>query len=108
MFIAANRFQVIPEAAEEFERTWLTRESHLHEVPGFVAFHLLRGPAGEAHVLYSSLTLWASRAAFDGWTRSDQFRRAHAGAGSSKPMTLGPPRFEGFEVLQTIEAPQSA
>jgi heme-degrading monooxygenase HmoA len=104
MFVAANRFQVIPAHAAEFEQAWLTRESHLHEVPGFLAFHLLKGPEAEGHILYSSLTLWASREAFEGWTRSEQFRRAHAGAGTSKPMTLGPPRFEGFDVLQSIEA----
>jgi heme-degrading monooxygenase HmoA len=108
MFVAANRFRVIPAHAAEFEQAWLTRESHLHELEGFVAFHLLKGPlvtdaAAEDHILYSSMTLWASRAAFEGWTRSEQFRKAHAGAGSSKPMTLGPPQFEGFDVLQTIE-----
>lgn len=105
MFVAANRFRVIPEHAGAFEQAWLTRESHLHEVPGFLRFHLLKGPAAEDHILYSSLTLWASREAFDAWTRSEQFRRAHAGAGAvSKPTTLGPPQFEGFEVLQTIGA----
>ncbi|WP_027283864.1 antibiotic biosynthesis monooxygenase family protein [Rubritepida flocculans] len=102
MFVAANRFRVIPEHAPAFEQAWLTRESHLHELPGFLSFHLLRGPAMEDHVLYSSMTLWASREAFEAWTRSEQFRRAHAGAGESKPMTLGPPQFEGFEVLQTL------
>lgn len=105
MFVAANRFRVIPEHAGAFEHAWLTRESHLHEVPGFLRFHLLKGPPAEDHILYSSLTLWASRAAFEGWTRSEQFRRAHAGAGAvSKPTTLGPPQFEGFDVLQTIGA----
>lgn len=103
MFVAANRFRVIPEQAGVFEQAWLTRESHLHEVPGFMTFHLLKGPAAEDHILYSSFTLWASKEAFEGWTRSEQFRRAHAGAGAvSKPTTLGPPVFEGFEVLQTI------
>jgi heme-degrading monooxygenase HmoA len=102
MFVAANRFRVIPEHAEGFEQAWLTRESHLHEVPGFMTFHLLKGPAAEDHILYSSLTLWASREAFEGWTRSEQFRRAHAGAGGMKGTTLGPPQFEGFDVLQTI------
>jgi heme-degrading monooxygenase HmoA len=105
MFIACNRFRVIPAHTAEFEATWLNRESHLHEVPGFQTFHLMRGPAHEDHVLYSSFTRWESRAAFEAWTRSEQFRRAHAGAGQSKPTTLGPPQFEGFEVLQTIEAP---
>ena len=108
MFVAANRFRVLPDHTKAFEQAWLTRESHLHELPGFVAFHLLKGPAMEDHVLYSSMTLWASRGAFEAWTRSEQFRRAHAGAGSSKPMTLAPPQFEGFDVLQTIEAKRGA
>ena len=105
MFVAANRFRVIPSETAAFEAAWLGRESHLHESEGFLRFHLLRGPAAEDHVLYSSWTLWASRAHFEAWTRSEQFRRAHAGAGSAKPMTLGPPVFEGFEVLQTLAAP---
>lgn len=103
MFVAANRFRVIPEHASEFEQVWLTRESRLHELPGFLRFELLRGPQAEDHILYTSSTLWASRAEFEAWTRSEQFRRAHAGAGGSKTLTLGPPSFEGFDVLQTIQ-----
>jgi heme-degrading monooxygenase HmoA len=107
LFVATNRFRVIPAEAERFEQAWLTRESHLHEVPGFVSFHLMRGPKAEDHVLYCSLSFWASRAAFEGWTRSEQFRKAHAGAGAvSKPATLGPPQFEGFEVLQSLGEPE--
>lgn len=102
MFVAANRFRVIPTEAAAFEAMWLSRESHLHEVPGFVSFRLLRGPSQADHVLYSSWTLWESKDAFEGWTRSEQFRRAHAGAGGSKATTIGPPQFEGFEVIQHI------
>ena len=107
MFVATNRFRVIPSEADVFERTWLTRESHLHELEGFLTFHLMKGPQVADHILYSSFTLWASREAFEAWTRSEQFRRAHAGAGASKPTTLGPPSFEGFDVLQTIAAPKT-
>ena len=103
MFVATNRFRVIPTEAERFEQAWLTRESHLHELDGFIAFHLLKGPQAEDHILYASTTFWASKAAFEGWRRSEQFRRSHAGAGAiSKPTTIGPPQFEGFAVLQTI------
>jgi heme-degrading monooxygenase HmoA len=42
---------------------WVTRESHLDEVKGFRAFHLLRGPERDDHVLYSSHTIWASSSA---------------------------------------------
>lgn len=105
MFVASNRFRVLPEETAAFEAAWRDRERRLHEVPGFLRFHLLRGPAAEDHVLYASWTLWESRAAFEAWTRSEQFRAAHAGAGTTKPLTLGPPQFEGFEVLQTIRGP---
>jgi heme-degrading monooxygenase HmoA len=102
MFIAMNRFQVIPGEERAFEEVWLSRDTHLDGVPGFVEFHLLRGPVAEDHVLYSSHTIWRSREDFEAWTRSDAFRKAHSGAGENKPLYLGHPRFEGFEVLQTI------
>lgn len=102
MFIAMNRFRVLKEAAQEFEAVWLNRESYLHELDGFVEFHMLRGPEKEDHILYSSHTVWSSKASFQDWTRSEQFRKAHARAPQNKPMTLGHPEFEGFEVIQTV------
>lgn len=104
MFIAMNRFKVVPAAAAAFERVWTTRDTHLSGVPGFLAFHLLRGPEREDYVLYASHTLWASRADFEAWTRSDAFRRAHRDAGDNRPLYLGHPEFEGFEVIQTVAA----
>ncbi len=103
MFIAMNRFKVLPDATAAFEHVWTSRDTFLHEVPGFKEFHLLKGPAKDDHVLYSSHTVWESRAAFEAWTRSEAFRKAHAGAGANKPMYLGHPEFEGFEVIQTVE-----
>src|SRR5690348_8470684 len=107
MFIAMNRFKVIPTSQAEFERVWTTRDTHLHEVPGFVEFHLLKGPEREDHVLYASHTIWRSREAFEAWTRSEAFRAAHRNAGGNKPLYLGHPNFEGFEVLQTV-SPEAA
>ena len=110
MFIAMNRFKVLKDATEEFEQRWLARESYLHELEGFVEFHMLRGPEREDHVLYSSHTLWATKAHFEAWTRSVQFRASHtrASTGSNKPLTLGHPEFEGFEVFQTIRSTSKA
>jgi heme-degrading monooxygenase HmoA len=104
MFIAMNRFKVVPGAQAEFEQVWKSRDTHLHEVPGFVAFDLLRGPQRDDHQLYSSHTLWRSREDFEAWTRSEAFRLAHRDAGGNKPLYLGHPEFEGFEVIQTIAA----
>ena len=70
MFIAMNRFKVVPSLCSEFERVWTSRDTHLRDVPGFIEFHLLRGPEREDHVLYSSHTVWRSREDFEGWTRS--------------------------------------
>jgi heme-degrading monooxygenase HmoA len=102
MFIAMNRFKVPQDAAEQFETMWRERDSHLREMDGFVEFHMLRGPEREDHVLYASHTVWASKAAFEAWTRSEQFRRSHARAPSSKPLYLGHPEFEGFDVVQAL------
>jgi heme-degrading monooxygenase HmoA len=102
MFIAMNRFRVTKGCEGAFEEVWRSRDTHLHEVPGFVEFHLLKGPEAEDHTLYASHTVWASRAAFEAWTRSDAFRAAHQRAGENKPLYLGHPQFEGFEVRQTV------
>ena len=107
MFIAMNRFQVTRGSEAAFENVWLSRDSHLDKVPGFVEFHLLRGPEREDHVLYSSHTIWSDRAAFEGWTKSEAFRAAHRNAGSGRtgntPLYLDHPEFEGFEVIQTVK-----
>ena len=102
MFIAMNRFKVVPGSQAEFERVWTTRDTHLRDVPGFVEFHLLRGPERDDLVLYSSHTVWRSRADFEAWTRSEPFRLAHRNAGGNTPLYLGHPEFEGFEVIQAI------
>jgi heme-degrading monooxygenase HmoA len=104
MFIAMNRFKVVKGAEADFEEIWLKRDTHLKETQGFVAFHLLRGPEREDHVLYCSHSVWQTYDAFEAWTKSEQFRKSHAGAKSSKPLYLGPPEFEGFHALQTVSA----
>ena len=104
MFIAMNRFRVRPGAESDFEAVWLNREVYLDAVPGFIEFHLLRGPKNEDHTLYSSHTVWRSQADFEAWTRSEAFRNAHRQAGGNKPLYLDHPQFEGFEVLQTVSA----
>jgi heme-degrading monooxygenase HmoA len=102
MFIAMNRFRVAKGSETAFEQVWMSRDSHLEKVPGFVEFHLLKGPEAEDHRLYASHTIWESRATFEAWTRSEAFRAAHNRAGDNKPLYLDHPQFEGFEVRQTV------
>jgi len=104
MYIAMNRFKVRPEEQEAFVNRWLERDVFLKTVPGFETFHMLKGPVREDHVLYASHTVWRSYSDFEAWTKSEQFRAAHSGAGSGRSLTLTHPEFEGFEVLQEVTA----
>jgi len=105
MYLAMNRFKVKKDRTQDFESMWLGRDSHLASLDGFVEFRLLRGPEREDYILYSSHTFWRDEQAFIAWTKSEAFRRAHAGAGQhdGKPMTYGKPNFEGFTTVQAID-----
>ena len=99
MFIAMNRFRIARGSEPVFEKLWRERDSQLAGVPGFREFHLLRGPESDEATLYASHSVWESRAAFEAWTQSDAFRRAHAQARAPQGTYLGHPQFEGFEVI---------
>lgn len=96
MFIAMNHFDVNPERGDEFERRWRERETHLSEVPGFVRFALLRGDEPGAYISHST---WQSRAAFEGWTKSEAFRQAHQQARMPEGVVLGHPKLQTFEAV---------
>ena len=51
MFIAMNRFEIALGFEDGFEAVWRDRESFLDDVPGFVAFNLLKGATTESHTL---------------------------------------------------------
>lgn len=102
MFIAMNRFRVVPGFEETFENIWRERKSQLNELPGYIEFHMLKGQKSEDHTLYASHTVWASKEDFTNWTKSEQFRAAHAKAGGenrAKVEYLSGPHFEGFDVI---------
>lgn len=99
MYIAMNRFRIAPGHEQDFETIWRERDSHLQGVPGFREFHLLRGPSDETATLYASHTVWDSSEAFEAWTNSEAFSKAHGKARAPEGTYLGPPQFEGFEVV---------
>src|SRR5262245_14901519 len=92
-----NRFRIALGAEETFEKLWRERDSYLDGVPGFREFHLLRGPSNEECTLYASHTVWASREAFEAWTESESFRKAHQQARAPAGTYLGQPNYAGFE-----------
>lgn len=99
MYIAMNRFRITPGREAEFIDIWKTRDSHLESVPGFKEFHLLQGESNGSYTLFSSHSIWESAEDFENWTHSEAFRQAHSGAGETRELYLGPPQFEGFEVV---------
>ena len=108
MFIAMNRFRVRKGSEQAFEKVWLSRDSQLNKVPGFVEFHLLKGPEHEDFTLYASHTVWQNQSAFEAWTKSEAFRAVHKDAGQNKPLYIDHPQFEGFEVRQTVRRGETA
>ncbi|MBN2906397.1 MAG: antibiotic biosynthesis monooxygenase [Rhodobacteraceae bacterium] len=102
MYLTMNRFKVKPEGEAAFEQMWKNRDSHLKSVPGFAAFHLLKGPAKEGYRLYASHTFWDNEEAFTAWTKSEAFRAAHKGAKGPSDLYLGPPELEVFDTIQSL------
>ncbi len=101
MFLTMNRFKVKLGHEAEFEEVWSSRDSQLGRVPGFIAFHLMKGEEKDGYRLYASHTAWESEADFVEWTRSEAFRAAHRGAGDHRDMYLGPPELETFVSIQS-------
>ncbi len=97
MFLAMNRFKIARGREQDFIDIWKNRETFLEQVPGFKSFHLLEGPVTDDYALFASHSVWDTRQDFKNWTRSEAFRKAHANAGASKGIYLGPPQLELFE-----------
>ena len=100
MFIAMNHFQVKSGKNESFEEMWLSRETFLSEVPGFIEFALLRGVDGA----YISHSVWQSREDFDQWTKSENFSRGHRGGGSVGDILDGHPQVDLWDAV-IVERP---
>lgn len=94
MYVVMNRFTLNPGRGTEFEGRWRERNSYLKTQPGFIRFRLLK--LDETH--YSSYAEWESPAAFEAWTRSEAFRKAH-GSGVPRGLFAAPPRLECWEVV---------
>ena len=54
MFIAMNRFKIVPGKEDAFEKVWKNRDSHLKGVPGFIEFNLVKGEETKEFSLYAS------------------------------------------------------
>lgn len=97
MYLTMNRFKVRADKTQEFEARWEGGQKYLDDAPGFVEFHLLKGPQSDGQVLYASHTIWTDQASFQSWTKSDAFKQAHKGGGKDTDLYEWPPALEIFE-----------
>ena len=95
MYIAMNRFKVMKGAESAFEHVWLSRDARLDRVPGFLEFHLLRGPEHEDHRALFVAHGLGGRTTFTAWTQSEHFRAAHRDAGRQAALSR-PSRVRGL------------
>ena len=105
MYIAMNRFKVAKGREDRVRRDvdepglLFARNTRLHRVSPAARPRARGSPA-----VYLALHL-GSYEAFQNWTRSEAFRKAHANAGSMpEGLTLAAPAFEGFEVVGEVKS----
>ncbi len=99
MFIAMNKFRIVPGKEGEFEKIWRDRDTYLKDVAGFKEFNLVKGEKNNEFSIYASHSVWKSKEDFINWTKSEAFQMAHKDAGKHKHLYLGAPQFEGFDVV---------
>lgn len=95
MFIAMNRLTCPPEYAEHLERAF-RHAGTMQGVPGFLLFQFLKNTNEDGAPRYIALTQWEHRAAYDAWTRSESFQRAHGSTSGQSPVSA---TLETYEVL---------
>lgn len=107
MIVTSNRIPVNPEHADAFEQTFRDRASLVDSMDGFVAFQLLR-PSKPTDP-YIVMTFWESKAHFEAWTSSEEFKEGHAKSGTLPEGTFsGHPTLELHEIIQsTLEISQA-
>lgn len=100
MYVVMNKFKINTGKEEAFENAWKHRESHLQSFEGFQQFSLLKNEvAADGTVEYVSHTIWGERANFETWRDSQQFTRAHSGAGGMDGVMAGPPQVSMYEAV---------
>jgi heme-degrading monooxygenase HmoA len=99
MFIAMNRFQIAAGREQDFESVWRNRQSILRRFPGSSNFTFYARPQKTVRFSTPHIQCGKSRKAFEDWTNSESFRKAYGQARAPEGTYLGPPQFEGFDVV---------
>src|SRR5262249_25340435 len=93
MFIAMNRFRVKKGSEQAFEKVWLSRDTQLTKVPGFVECHLLKGPEHARSIPPHRLAKQGSVRSLD---KVEGIPRRPQGCGPEQAALHGPSRIRGL------------
>jgi heme-degrading monooxygenase HmoA len=94
-----NRFTIDPNYWSDFETRFKQRSGLIDGEPGFIRNAILR-PEENSSDQHIVMTLWESRQAFEAWTKSRAFRKAHESAGQMpKKWFIVPGKLEIFEAV---------
>jgi len=97
MFVTMNRFTIDPDHWSDFEERFKQRAGLVDGEPGFIRNAVLRPDQGST-VQHIVMTMWETREAFEAWTKSESFRKAHEKAGQTpKEWFIAPNKLEIFE-----------
>ena len=78
MISVFNVVTVPAEGAEGFQEAFAGRERLLDQAEGFLGFELLRRGLDSGETEFLVVSRWESEDVFQGWVRSDRFKRAHS------------------------------
>lgn len=99
MIVVMNKFNIKNEFVDEFIERWKNRNSYLSSVEGFVEFHLLKASPETNYCVVSSFVKWQNFKSFENWTKSNEFKKAHANASETAHMHFKNANLEIYEVV---------
>ena len=103
-FVAVNVLTVPEGAGATLEQRFARRAGSVEKAAGFEHFELLRPLGGtDSYLVY---TRWATRAAFEEWTRSQSFAAGHgqaSGRGEGERPAATGSTIWSFEVVQEAD-----
>lgn len=94
MIAIFNSLPVKEGAADRIVERFAESRGHVQGFPGFHSMEVLRSEGADEVLV---ITRWESRAAFDAWVGSEEFKKAH-GRGGGGDLLRGHPKMSAYDV----------
>lgn len=101
MFAVMNRVPVAAGWEEAFEERFRQRAGQVERNPGFIRMQIMKPITAGAPYIVN--TVWESKAAFEAWVDSEDFKAAHSNP-LPKEAYNGESKMEQYDLVITAEA----